>query len=188
MVDTAPLLVGSEYRIRPLVENDRDALYMAARDPMIWEQHPAGNRHQRNVFDHYFSSLLDAGGGVAFETKSKGRLIGCSRFYVAPNAPTEWSIGFTFIERALWGGRANFALKRLMLEHLFTTESRVWFHIGKDNIRSRKATAKLGAVAAGSCEADLLGSGILSHYLNFFLTKSDWNCRKTELRQDKKCS
>ena len=175
MVDTAPLLVGPDYRIRPLLEGDRDALYLAARDPMIWEQHPAGNRHQRNVFDPYFSALRAAGGAVVFEAKSTGRLIGCSRFYEAPDAPKEWSIGFTFIERALWGGKANFEVKRLMLNHLFQTETRVWFHIDKDNIRSQKGTAKLGAVAAGSCVADLLGTGVTSPYLSFLLTKSAWH-------------
>ena len=35
MADIAPILVGPDYRIRPLVEGDRDKLYLAARDPLI---------------------------------------------------------------------------------------------------------------------------------------------------------
>ena len=122
MTDIEPILVGPDYRIRPLVENDRDSLFLVARDPLIWEQHPARTRHQRNVFDDYFTSLTATPGSVGFEVKQSGRLVGCSRFYRAPDAPDEWAIGFTFIERALWGGAANFALKTMMLDHLFTTE------------------------------------------------------------------
>ena len=135
MTDIEPILVGPDYRIRPLVENDRDSLFLVARDPLIWEQHPARTRHQRNVFDDYFTSLTATPGSVGFEVKQSGRLVGCSRFYRAPDAPDEWAIGFTFIERALWGGAVNFALKTMMLDHLFTTEARVWFHIDKNNIR-----------------------------------------------------
>ena len=179
MVNTQPILVGSEFRIRPLTEEDRDNLYMAARDPLIWEQHPAHNRHQRNVFDSYFASLLAAGGAVVFETKSNGRVVGCSRFYRAPENATDWSIGFTFIERGLWGGSANLALKTLMLDHLFTSESQVWFHINKANIRSQRGTAKLGAVATGGCHADLLGTGVSSHYLSYVLAIDIWKKVKT---------
>ena len=61
------------------------------------------------------------------------------------------------------------ALKTLMLDHLFITEPLVWFHIGKDNIRSQKGTGKLGAVAATTCHADLLGTGISEEFLTFRL-------------------
>ena len=174
MIDIQPILVGPDYRIRPLVEGDRNNLYLAARDPLIWEQHPARTRHQRNVFDAYFTALIAEAGSVAFEVKASGRIFGCSRFYKAPNAPEEWSIGFTFIERALWGGEANFALKTLMLDHLFTTEERVWFHIGKDNVRSQKGTAKLGAVPAGDCRGDPLNTGQMQHFLSYVLSRRNW--------------
>ncbi len=174
MVDIQPILVGPDFRIRPLVAADRDNLYIAARDPLIWEQHPARNRHQRNVFDGYFSALVAAGGALAFEERPGGRIVGCSRHYEAPNAPGEWSVGFTFIERRLWGGAANMALKTLMLDHLFITQPRVWFHIGKDNIRSQKGTGKLGAVADGRCHADLLGAGNAEAFLTFRLDAAAW--------------
>ena len=125
MVDIQPILVGPDFRIRPLVAADRDNLYIAARDPLIWEQHPARNCHQRNVFDGYFSALVAAGGALAFEERPGGKIVGCSRCNEAPNAPGEWSVGFTFIEKRLWGGAANMALKTLMLDYLFITEPRV---------------------------------------------------------------
>lgn len=173
-LDTQPTLVGARFRIRPLAASDRDDLHTAASDPLIWEQHPDKKRYQRDIFDAYFTALLAAGGAVVFEARDDGRIIGCSRYYLAPNAPEEWSIGFTFIERRYWGGGANFALKTLMLDHLFMTEDRVWFHIGRENIRSQRGTAKLGAVLAGDCEADLLGTGNWSFYLAYGLRKDVW--------------
>ena len=76
MVDIQPILVGPDFRIRPIVAADRDNLYIAARDPLIWEQHPARNRHQRNVFDGFFSALVAADGALQFEERPDGRIVG----------------------------------------------------------------------------------------------------------------
>ncbi len=54
-------------------------------------------------------------------------------------------IGFTFLITRPWGGHTNTELKALMLEHAFNTASSVWFHIGSNNLRSRRAVEKLGA-------------------------------------------
>jgi RimJ/RimL family protein N-acetyltransferase len=56
------------------------------------------------------------------------------------------AIGFTFLVRSHWGGRTNRELKRLMLEHAFRQAAVVWFHIGSNNVRSRKAIEKIGGV------------------------------------------
>ena len=172
--DIQPILLGQNYLVFPLTEADREELYRAASDPVLWEQHPAKNRWKRSVFNVYFDALVATPGSVVFVCEKDLRVVGCSRIYQAPNALNEWSIGFTFIERALWGGGANLELKSLMLNHLFKTEERVWFHIDRDNIRSQKATAKLGAVASGECYADIIGTGQQAHYLNFVLHRETW--------------
>jgi RimJ/RimL family protein N-acetyltransferase len=174
-MDIQPTLTGVRFRIRPLHERDREGLYLAARDPLIWEQNPASSRFERGVFDDYFTALRNAGGALVFEDIANDKIIGCSRYYQAPNAPPDWSIGFTFIERSLWGGHANLELKSLILDHLFSTEEQVWFHIGRGNIRSQKATMKLGAIKTGTCSADLLGTGTSSFYFNFVLTNKVWS-------------
>ena len=184
--DIQPVLIGQNYLIFPLTEHDREELYIAANDPFLWEQHPEKNRWKRSVFDFYFDALVAAPGSVVFVCEKDIRVVGCSRIYQAPNALDEWSIGSTFIERALWGGGANLELKTLMLNHLFKTEERVWFHIDRDNIRSQKATAKLGAVASGECYADIIGTGQQAHYLNFVLHRETWkrNQRTTTCREE----
>ena len=63
-----------------------------------------------------------------------------------PEVFLSMSIGFTFLAQDYWGGSANFEMKRLMLDHAFGSFPEVWLHIAPTNIRSQKATAKLGAV------------------------------------------
>ena len=83
-VDIQPVLEDKAFRIRPLLLEDQEGLYQAASDPLIWEQHPARNRHERSVFDPYFHAILNAGGGLVFETIDGNRIVGCSRYYLHP--------------------------------------------------------------------------------------------------------
>jgi RimJ/RimL family protein N-acetyltransferase len=60
----------------------------------------------------------------------------------------EVAIGYTFLAREYWGGAANREMKRLMIEHSAPHADVIWFHVGKQNLRSRRAMEKIGAVAA----------------------------------------
>ena len=86
--------------------------------------------------------------------------------------PEGVSIGFTFLTRDHWGGGTNRAIKRLMLDHIFASGDNAWFHIDPSNIRSQKATAKLGARHVFDAEHDL-GSGMTT-WMCFLLLKADW--------------
>lgn len=120
----------------------------AASDPLIWAGHPATERYLPEVFGPYFAQLLASRGTLAVRLGEDGTgpIIGCSRFYPAPDVDDSVSIGFTFLRRDQWGGSTNRAMKGLMLAHAFKSVDAVWLHIGTDNIRSKRATAKLGAV------------------------------------------
>lgn len=154
--DPQPILRDGDLVLRPLVAGDRAGLRAAASDPKIWEQHPAKARWRAEVFAPYFDFLLSTEQTLAFELA--GQIIGCSRFYPVPNEPGDWGIGFTFLTRAHWGGQMNGRIKALMIDHLLAARRRAFFHIGPDNIRSQKATAKLGASWIYDCELDL-GNG-----------------------------
>lgn len=170
--DFQPTLSGTNIAVRPLKSADLEDLYHSASDPLIWAGHPCRNRYERAVFEPYFESLLASGSAVAVVDRQSGTIIGCSRYYVAPTKDRELSIGYTFLDRSHWGGCANFELKRLMLDHIFATQSEAWFHIGLDNIRSQKATGKLGAVFVRKEVLDL-GAGE-APCLTYRLRKSDW--------------
>lgn len=144
MFDRQPTLTDDTYTLRPLREDDRPALRMAASDPLIWAGHPVKDRYKPEVFNALFDSLLAFEGALLI---SRGEaVIGTSTYYTGSTQPGTIAIGYTFLTRAYWGGTANLAVKTLMLDYAFTYYDSVWLHIGPDNIRSQKATAKLGAV------------------------------------------
>ncbi len=141
-----PRLTGDTVEVRPLAASDRAGLTAAAGDPEIWAGHPAKDRWQPEVFGPYFDFLLASGTAFAIVDRASGAIIGCTRFYPVPRDADSVAIGFTFLDRAHWGGATNHAVKALMLAHAFATFPRVWFHIAPDNCRSRVATSRLGAV------------------------------------------
>jgi len=83
--------------------------------------------------------------------------IGSTRFYVAPNTSNDISIGYTFISRKYWGGKANASVKKLMIVYASQWFTTIWFHIAPSNIRSQKATEKIGAIFFSEESLDLGG-------------------------------
>ncbi|MEM9715813.1 MAG: GNAT family N-acetyltransferase [Pseudomonadota bacterium] len=155
--DAQPNLEGHGITANPLREEDRSDLFAAASDPNIWQGHPAKTRYKPEVFHPYFDFLLATKGNLIFRETPSGEAIGCSNYYCDPNAPTRLSIGFTFLVCEHWGGQTNHAIKSLMLDHLFTYRSEAWFHIAPTNIRSQRATQKLGAVYTHMADLNLSG-------------------------------
>ena len=159
--------------LKPLVAEDFDALSAAAADPLIWAGHPARDRHRRDVFRAYFQLLLQSGTALVVIDRRSGGTIGCSGYYQAADQADAVAIGFTFLCRAFWGGQTNLELKRLMLGHVFGSYEEVWFHIGPTNVRSQKATVKLGAAYAYDAVLDLLGSP--AQWQCYRLSKDVWS-------------
>jgi RimJ/RimL family protein N-acetyltransferase len=142
--DLQPILTGRLLELRPLKPDDFDALFAAASDPLIWEQHPENDRYTRDVFQRYFDGALESKGAFAIIEKRSGRIIGSSRYHGFDPRAREVEIGWTFLERAFWGGVYNAELKQLMLEHAFKFVDRVLFIVGEENLRSQRAVEKIG--------------------------------------------
>jgi N-acetyltransferase len=136
---------GELIELRPLRPQDFDALFSAASDPQIWEQHPESDRYQRKVFQKFFDGALESKGAFVIIERKSGRIIGSSRYCNLNLTNREVEVGWTFLEREFWGGIYNRELKRLMLDHAFRFVDRVLFVVGEQNIRSQKALAKIGA-------------------------------------------
>ena len=88
---------------------------------------------------------MESKGAFAIIERKSGRIIGSSRYYEYNAERREVMVGFTFVERAFWGGAYNGELKSLMLDHAFRFVDRVIFQVGENNFRSRKALEKIGA-------------------------------------------
>jgi N-acetyltransferase len=130
---------------------DFAALYAVASDPLIWEQHPNGDRYQESVFTEFFRGALHSGGALLALDRRDGKVIGSSRYHgFKEPAATEVEVGWTFLARSHWGGRYNAEMKRLMLEHAFKSFRTVVLVIGARNVRSQKAAERIGAVRAES--------------------------------------
>jgi RimJ/RimL family protein N-acetyltransferase len=144
-----PHLVGDVLELRPLRPEDWEGLFLIASDPMIWEQHPARDRYQEDVFKEFFKEALDSGGALVAIDRKTQSIIGSSRYFGYEPANSEIEIGWTFLARSCWGGTYNREMKRLMLGHAFQVVDSVVFLVGPENFRSRRALEKIGAVITG---------------------------------------
>lgn len=150
MFELQPVLAGVLVSLRPLSADDYDALYAVARDPLIWEQHPARSRHEPAVFQEFFRGALASGGAFLVTDRRTGRVIGSTRFLGYNAEQSEIEIGWTFLARSHWGGQYNGEMKRLMLAHAFRFVRSVVFLIGPTNLRSQRSVERIGAVRDGS--------------------------------------
>lgn len=143
--DLQPTLRGKLLEVRPLRADDFESLFAAASDSLIWEQHPDSERYKREVFQKFFDSAIESGGAFAIIELASGRMIGSSRYWNLDTAAGEVEIGWTFLERAFWGGLYNGELKRLMIDHALRFVDRVLFIADENNLRSQRALEKIGA-------------------------------------------
>jgi N-acetyltransferase len=150
--DLQPHLKGELIELRPLREDDWDELFAVASDPLIWEQHPESDRYKEDVFKIFFDDALRSGGAfIVIDTQTQ-QIIGSTRFHGYDPEKSEIEIGWTFLARKYWGGRYNAEMKQLMLTHAFKFVENVAFFVGENNIRSQKATEKIGAVKSGTAK------------------------------------
>jgi len=149
-VDLQPTLTGKLLQMRPLREDDWDAIYALARDPLIWEQHPDRERWREERFRVVFREGMESGGALVAVDLATRRPIGFTRYHDFRPEQSEIEIGWTFLARSHWGGKYNSEMKDLMVRHAFTFVNTVVFSAGVDNLRSRRAIEKLGAVRFGT--------------------------------------
>ncbi len=143
-----PVLKGKLVELHPMEASHLDPLFAVASDPKIWEQHPKWDRYKREVFEKFFNECLGFGSALVIRDAKTKELIGSSTYKVDA-AQNQVEIGWTYLARAYWGGRYNGEVKRLMLAHAFGFFPRVVFRIGPNNLRSRRAVEKIGAVFSG---------------------------------------
>jgi RimJ/RimL family protein N-acetyltransferase len=167
-----PVLTGETLILRPLRADDREALWEVARDPLIWEQHPDKTRFQPEGFARFFQDSLDCASALVVVEAASGRIIGSARYYDWDPGKREVAIGYTFLNRSFWGGATNGELKRLMIGHAARWADRVWFHVGKHNLRSQKAMEKIGALV--ECETLRPLNGEMIPFLYYRIDTAGW--------------
>lgn len=172
--DLQPTLENESIRIQPLKSSDFETLFSIASDPFIWEQHPNKDRYKKEVFENFFKGAMESGGAFLVFNAQTGEAIGSSRYYELNEQESSIAIGYTFLAKSHWGGIYNPSLKSLMLNHAFQFVNHVILYIGANNIRSQKATEKLGAKKMAEIEMAYYGE---PNRLNFLyqIDKDIWN-------------
>lgn len=163
-IDLQPTLTSETILLRPLREEDWEALYAVASDPEIWALHPARDRWREPVFRRFFDKALASGGALVVVKRASGAVIGTSRFYFEHvEEPGEVELGYTFLARSAWGGATNRELKRLMLAHAFSFARTALFSVGETNWRSRRALEKIGGRLTGRRFVDEVNGEAVVH-------------------------
>jgi N-acetyltransferase len=152
-----PILENEHYQLIPLHQGDFESLYEVASDPEVWQQHPSRDRYQREVFENFFRGAIESGGAFKIVEKATGDVLGSTRFYDFDEDRNTIFIGYTFYGAKSWGKKINPQIKKLMLDYIFQFVDAVYFHVGKDNMRSRTAMERLGAENLGEHEVAYFG-------------------------------
>ena len=168
-----PTLESDLILLRPLKEEDFEALFDVAKDPLIWEQHPNFDRYKPDVFTTLFNESIASNGALVAIEKSNQKIIGSSRYKLVENTDNAVEIGWSYLAREYWGGRYNKHMKRLMLEHAFRHLEHVIFIIGHDNIRSQKACEKIGGVRITESEYPQLVTRVETDF-TYLIEKTNW--------------
>lgn len=171
--DRQAVLTGERVLLRPYREEDFDALFAVASDPLIWAVHPAHDRWQESVFRTFMADAVELGGTLVAIDRQTGEIVGSTRFQRLDPERSRVEIGWTFIARSHWGSGFNSEMKRLMLAHAFTGVDRVVFHVGEDNIRSRKACENIGGRLTDEEEVVERGGRMVRHVV-YEITREDF--------------
>ena len=140
--------------LKPLQEDDFNALFEVASDKLLWEQHPNNDRYKEEKFKVFFDNAIQSKGAFSIIDNLTHKIIGSSRFYEFNKSESSIIIGYTFISREYWGTNYNNSLKKLMIDYAFQFVNRIHFHVGDTNYRSQKAVEKLGAIKIGELPDD----------------------------------
>lgn len=144
-INIQPLLENEKAILYPLQEKDFEALYAVASDPKIWELHPNNDRWNKEVFKTFFDLAIQSKGAFKIVDKTTGNTIGSTRLYNYNEQENSIFVGYTFYGVAYWGKGINRLVKTTMLDYIFQYVSKVYFHIGANNIRSQVAIERIGA-------------------------------------------
>ena len=147
MIDFKLKLETESFSLIQMEDSHFEELYLVASDPIIWEQHPENDRWKKEKFSIFFQTAIkNELGCFVILDKKLDKLVGSTRFYFHDEIDASVRVGYTFLSPEYWGTSANLQIKKIMLDHIFQHVENVYFDIGKENYRSRKATEKLGAL------------------------------------------
>jgi RimJ/RimL family protein N-acetyltransferase len=151
-----PLVLENDMvQLAPLSEQHFETLIALAADRAIWTHLPADRSQAAAMRTDLQAALLKRMSGEQYPftviDKRNGRIIGSTRLMHLFPEHKKLEIGATWYIPAYWGSGYNMACKFLLLQYCFEQLGtiRVQLVAKEENLRSRAAIRKLGAVEEG---------------------------------------
>jgi RimJ/RimL family protein N-acetyltransferase len=158
------VLEGRLVRLEPLVPEHEEALWEASRDPRTWRWLSVVQPQTRAEWSGWMRQALEAaanGTEIPFATRSRGRVVGSTRFLALRPEHRSIEIGWTWVHPEAWSSGVNVEAKLLQLEHAFETLGcrRVELKTDALNERARSALVALGTTFEGIHRKHMLVRG-----------------------------
>ena len=154
------ILKGRLVELRPVEEETLAELFDVGRDRDIWRLTSVDYSDPAIFYPNFRAALQDRALGKAYPLlvclADSRRVVGTTRLLDFLPHDRKIEIGVTWIASEFWGSGINTECKLLLLEYCFGTlgVNRIQFRAKADNVRSRRALEKIGAVFEGILRKD----------------------------------
>jgi len=174
-------LENERVRLTLLKHSDADLLFPIAQNQALLQYSPT-DIHTPELLEQYINVALkrvlerNSYPFLIFDKKAD-KVAGSTRFGNISEYDSRLEIGWTWIGTEFQGTGLNKACKQLLLTYAFETlgYERVELRIDKRNIRSRKATEKLGCKMEGVLRSHvLMTDGHRRDTVYYSLLKEEW--------------
>ena len=169
-------------RLEPIAEEHRAGLREAAERE--WHIHRFTNMETFG-FDGWFDMALAADREVPWVVIRDGRPVGSSRYLNVEPLHRRLEIGWTWLERSMWGNGTNVETKYLLLRNAFETGGamRVEFKTDARNLRVRGALLGVGCTFEGIFRKHMILPDSIRDSAWYAIVDDDWPRVKAMLEE-----
>jgi RimJ/RimL family protein N-acetyltransferase len=175
------VLTGEAVELRPLCEDDVDALWEAGQDRAVWTWMPEAV-HSRDQMRQWVASAVSAAGAgtempFAIRRLSDGQMVGSTRYLDISALHRAVEIGATWLSPEVWRTRVNTECKYLLLRHAFETVGAIRVQLKTDgrNERSQRAIERIGGVREGVLRRHrILWDGYIRDSVYYSILDEEW--------------
>jgi len=186
--ESPKVMEGKVVTLLPLEAEHFDELEALATDARIWEFFPIDMSDGVRVRKALSLALLEREKGNQFPFviwhKKDNRLIGSTRLMDIQAIHRKLEIGWTWLHPDHWATAVNTECKLLLLSYCFERmeAQRVQLKTDENNLRSRKAIAKIGGQFEGILRHDMLrDNGTKRNSAYFSILDHEWDSVKSRL-------
>jgi RimJ/RimL family protein N-acetyltransferase len=181
-------LKGIRAKLIPMVEDNLQDLYEAAKHPDIWTYLPQKINSIEDTAALIQKALLQKETGIEFPfvvvDQNTDQIVGSTRFLNMSLPNRQLEIGWTWYNPSVWRSRMNTECKYLLLQYCFETLKmvRVQFCADSRNNRSNQAISRLGAVKEGVLRKNrILDDGYIRDTCVYSILVEEWPVIKARL-------